>query len=174
MSSDGELNSDFDLNREVSDEDKAKAADLKAQANKAFGSKDFAGSIERYTQAIALNPGDATFWNNRAMSKAKMEEYGAAIVDATRAIQINPDYAKAYYRRGVSALAVMRPKDAVPDFKKALELEPTNKLVREQFNATIKLVRRIEFEKVSRGGVGRLVEYPTNTSGWQHDSSPVN
>lgn len=148
VSSDGELEHEFDELREVTDEDRAAALELKAKANKAYGAKDFAHSIELYTQAIKLNPHDSTFWNNRAMSKAKMEEHGAAIADATKAIEIKPDYAKAYYRRGVSSLAVVRPKDAVPDFKKALEIEPANRVVREQLNATIKLIRRIEFEKV--------------------------
>lgn len=45
--------------------------------------KDFNLSIDLYTDAIALNPKDATFWNNRAMSKSKMEEHGAAIADAS-------------------------------------------------------------------------------------------
>ncbi len=148
MSSDGELEHEFDELREVTDEDRAAALELKAQANKAFGTKDFAHSIDLYTQAIKLNPHDPVFWNNRAMSKAKMEEHGAAIADATKAIELKPDYAKAYYRRGVSSLAVLRPKDAVPDFRKALEIEPANRVVREQLNATVKLIRRIEFEKV--------------------------
>jgi serine/threonine-protein phosphatase 5 len=30
-----------------------------------------------------LNPMDSTFWNNRAMAKAKLEEHGAAIADAS-------------------------------------------------------------------------------------------
>ncbi|KAL1410300.1 Palmitoyl-protein thioesterase 1 [Vanrija albida] len=147
LSSDGELESEVDETREVTDADRAAALELKSLANKAFGTKDFARSIELYTEAIALNPHDATFWNNRAMSKGKMEEHGAAIADATKAIEINPDYAKAYYRRGVSSLAIMRPGDAVPDFKKALVIEPSNRVIREQLNATVKLVRRIEFEK---------------------------
>ncbi|RSH87663.1 uncharacterized protein EHS24_000177 [Apiotrichum porosum] len=147
LSSDGELESEVDELREVTDEDRAAAADLKAQANKAFATKDFSRSIDLYTEAIARNPHDATFWNNRAMSKGKLEEHGAAISDATKAIGINPKYAKAYYRRGVSALAIMRPKDAVADFKKALEIEPSNRTVHEQLSATVKLVRRIEFEK---------------------------
>lgn len=151
VSSDGELESEVDELREVTDEDRAAAADLKAQANKAFATKDFSRSIDLYTEAIARNPHDATFWNNRAMSKGKLEEHGAAISDATKAIGINPKYAKAYYRRGVSALAIMRPKDAVADFKKALEIEPSNRTVHEQLSATVKLVRRIEFEKVSDG-----------------------
>ena len=67
-----------------------------------------------------------------------------------KAIELNPSYAKAYYRRGVSYLAILRPSDAVPDFKKASALEPHNATVKEQLQATIKLMRRIEFEKASR------------------------
>lgn len=40
-------------------------------------------SIESYTEAIHLNPKDSTLWNNRAMSKGKMEEFGGAISDAS-------------------------------------------------------------------------------------------
>lgn len=132
----------------MTDEDRVAAAELKAQANKAFAAKDFTGSIQLYTDAIARNPHDATFWNNRAMSKSKLEEHGAAIADASKAIAINPKYTKAYYRRAVSAIAIMRPKDAVPDFKKALEIEPSNRSIQEQLTATVKLIRRMEFEKV--------------------------
>ena len=107
------------------------------------------------------------------MSKAKLEEHGAAIADASmwfisrvslalpeiyrhrictnstaQAIAINPQYAKAFYRRGVSYLAILRPAQAVPDFKQALAIDPHNKSIRDQLNATVKLIRRIEFEKV--------------------------
>lgn len=148
MTSDSELDN-IDESRVPTAAEKADAQALKAKANAAFGRKDFASSIELYTAALRLDPHDPTFWNNRAMSKAKMEEHGAAIADASKAIELKPDYAKAYYRRGVSALAVLRPKQAVPDFKKALELEPGNRTVREQLVTTTKLIRRIEFEKVS-------------------------
>lgn len=148
VTSDSELD-DIDESRVPTAAEKAEALQLKAKANAAFGAKDFGSSIELYTQALRLDPTEPTFWNNRAMSKAKMEEHGAAIADASKAIELKPDYAKAYYRRGVSALAILRPKQAVPDFKKALEIEPGNRTVREQLVATAKLIRRIEFEKVS-------------------------
>jgi hypothetical protein len=61
-------------------------------------------------------------------------------------------YAKAFYRRGLSYLAILRPTAAVPDFKMALEIEPGNRAIREQLDATRKLIRRIEFEKVGPGG----------------------
>ncbi|OCF58232.1 protein phosphatase 5 [Kwoniella mangroviensis CBS 10435] len=147
LSSDGELEPEVDDSKIVTEEDKQKALELKAEANKAFGAKDFNKSIDLYTQAIALNPKDSTFWNNRAMSKAKMEEHGAAIADATKAIELNPNYSKAYFRRGQSYLAILRPTDAVPDFKKAISVDPTNKAAREQLQLTVKLIRKIEFEK---------------------------
>lgn len=103
-----------------------------------------------------------------------MEEHGGAISDASelllswrrhvhfkqltrsaRAIDINPSYAKAYYRRGLSYLAILRPTQAVPDFKKALSIEPRNQAVREQLTATVKLIRRIEFEKVWSFSISR-------------------
>ncbi|ORX34306.1 putative phospho protein phosphatase [Kockovaella imperatae] len=149
---DGELEPEVDMEKIVTDKDREMALEIKGRANKAFAGKDFTLSIDLYTEAIALNPKDATFWNNRAMSKAKMEEHGAAIADASRAIDLNPSYAKAYYRRGVSQLAILRPSDAVPDFKKALELDPSNRAIREQLQATIKLMRRIEFEKAISTG----------------------
>ncbi|OCF32273.1 protein phosphatase 5 [Kwoniella heveanensis BCC8398] len=147
LSSDGELEPEVDDDKIITEEDKARALELKAAANKAFAAKDFNKSIELYTEAIASNPKESTFWNNRAMSKAKMEEHGAAIADATKAIAINPKYAKAFYRRGLSYLAILRPTDAVPDFKKALAIEPGNKAIRDQLQMTVKLIRRIEFEK---------------------------
>ncbi|KAL7419407.1 Palmitoyl-protein thioesterase 1 [Cryptotrichosporon argae] len=147
LSSDGELEPEVDEDRVISEEDIAKAAELKAKANEAFKNKEFTASIELYTEAIHLNPKDAVYWNNRAMGKGRMEEHGGAIADATKAIALNPSYAKAYYRRAQSYLAILRPTDAVPDFKKALALEPGNKVVRDAFNATVKLIRRIEFEK---------------------------
>jgi serine/threonine-protein phosphatase 5 len=66
-----------------------------------------------------------------------------------KAIELNPQYAKAYYRRGLSYLAILRPTDAVLSFKSALKIDPSNASIRSQLDATVKLIRRIEFEKVS-------------------------
>jgi len=78
---------------------------------------------------------------------------------AAKAIELNPTYAKAYYRRGLSYLAILRPTDAVPDFKKALHIEPGNKSIREQLQMTVKLIRRIEFEKVGHPSHWTLCRY---------------
>jgi len=45
---------------------------------------------------------------------------------------------------------MLKPQLAIGDFKKVLGLEPHNKTVKQQLEATQKLVRRIEFEKVGQ------------------------
>jgi len=54
---------------------------LRGRADKP--AKEFNQSIDLYSEAIALNPKDSTLWNNRGMSKSRMEEHGAAIADAS-------------------------------------------------------------------------------------------
>ena len=59
---------------------------------------------------------------------------------------------QAHYRRALSQLAILRPALAVPDFKTVLRLDPRNKPAREQLETTVKLIRRIEFEKAINVG----------------------
>lgn len=77
----------------------------------------------------------------------KLEEYGKAIDDCSHAIEMDGSNVKAYYRRALSHLAVLRPSMAVADFKSVLKLDPGNKTARSQWETTVKLIRRIEFEK---------------------------
>ncbi|KAJ6500100.1 phosphoprotein phosphatase [Mycena vitilis] len=135
------------LSIEVSADDKAAAAALKAEANKAFAGHDFPTAARLYSEAIEKNPTDATIWANRAYTRMKLEEFGYALTDASQAIQIDPKYAKAYYRRATCYMQILKPQAAVADFRKVLTIEPKNETVRAQLVATQKLIRKIEFEK---------------------------
>lgn len=53
-------------------------------------------------------------------------------------------------RRAQCHLQILKPQLAVGDFKKVLAIEPHNKTVKQQLEATQKLVRKIEFEKVGQ------------------------
>ncbi|KAI6026160.1 phosphoprotein phosphatase [Pisolithus microcarpus] len=133
--------------KDVADEDRELAGKIKVEANKAFTGHNFTAAVKLYSEAIQLNPDDATLWSNRAAARTKLEEYGFALADASKAIDVNPKYAKAYYRRATCYLQLAKPQMAVLDFKKVLALEPRNDTVRAQLTATQKLVRKIEFEK---------------------------
>lgn len=96
---------------DISDEDRAKAARIKTEAGAAFKSayrfvacfcplgfssggreadrlflrridQEFNKAADLYTQAIELNPLDATIWCNRAFVRTKLEEHGYALADA--------------------------------------------------------------------------------------------
>ncbi|KAJ7902034.1 phosphoprotein phosphatase [Mycena olivaceomarginata] len=135
------------LSIEVSADDKAAAAALKAEANKAFAAHDFPTAVRLYSEAIEKNPTDATIWCNRAYTRTKLEEYGSALADATQAIQLDSKYAKAYYRRATCYMQLLKPQAAVADFRKVLVIEPKNETVRGQLVATQKLIRKIQFEQ---------------------------
>lgn len=46
-------------------------------------------------------------------------------------------------------MQILKPQSAIADFRKVLVIEPKNDTVRSQLASTQKLIRKIEFEKVS-------------------------
>jgi serine/threonine-protein phosphatase 5 len=56
-------------------------------------------------------------------------------------------------RRAQCNLQTLKPERAVADFRKIIALEPKNTTVKQQLEATQKLVRKIEFEKVGQPGI---------------------
>jgi serine/threonine-protein phosphatase 5 len=46
-------------------------------------------AVRLYTQAIELNPLDATYWCNRAAARTKLEEYGFALSDACKLLDMS-------------------------------------------------------------------------------------
>jgi hypothetical protein len=100
---------------------------------------------------LAASPFDGVVYSNRAAVRLKREEHGLAIYDATKAIELNPSFAKAYYRRAVAQLAIMQPKSAAADLRKVLQFDPKNAMAKQQLDSTIKLMRRIDFEKAIAG-----------------------
>lgn len=110
-------------------------------------SSEYQLALELYTQSINRNPFDATVWCNRCACRLKREEFGLGISDATTAIGLNPRYVKAYYRRALCNLAILKPKASLADFRKVLALEPSNASAKAQLESTVKLVRRLDFEK---------------------------
>ncbi|KAH7929902.1 phosphoprotein phosphatase [Leucogyrophana mollusca] len=130
--------------KDVSDEDRQEAAKLKVEANKAFAGRNFSEAVRIYSEAIELNPTDATYWCNRAAARTKLEEYGFALSDACELLRLQTTSRRG---RATCYLQIAKPQLAIADFKKVMALEPKNDTVKSQLTATQKLVRKIEFEK---------------------------
>jgi tetratricopeptide (TPR) repeat protein len=57
-------------------------------------------AIADFTQAIRLNPDNASYYHWRGAAYCKIQEYDMAIVDLNWAIRLNPNNADCYYWRG--------------------------------------------------------------------------
>ena len=55
---------------------------VKNEGNELFKESHFADALEKYNQAIDLNPEVPTYYCNRAFCHTKMENHGLAIEDA--------------------------------------------------------------------------------------------
>lgn len=88
-----------------------------------MASKDYQGAIDFYTQALALNPGNAIFLSNRAAAYSAARDHESAKADAEAAVAIEPTYTKAWSRLGLARFALGDAKGSMEAYKKGIEYE---------------------------------------------------
>ena len=84
---------------------------------------DYDQAIKDFSEAIKLDPGFDSAWNNRGLAYARKDNYDQAIKDYSEAIRLKPDYADAWYNRGLAYGKLGNEAKAKADFLKAEELE---------------------------------------------------
>jgi tetratricopeptide (TPR) repeat protein len=85
-----------------------------------------ADAIADYTEALRLNPTDATAYYIRGVIYADKGEYDRAIADYTEAIRLNPDYADPYNDRGIAYYYKRDYARTRADWEKALQINPNH------------------------------------------------
>ncbi|OQU91203.1 hypothetical protein SORBI_3001G137800 [Sorghum bicolor] len=108
----------------LSDEDRK--AQLKLHGGQAVKGKDYAGASKFYTEAIMLDPADATLYSNRSFCHLKIGGARDALVDANACISLQPDWPKGYYRKGSALMSLKEYKEARDAFMDGLRLDPSN------------------------------------------------
>ncbi|MEG4866443.1 MULTISPECIES: tetratricopeptide repeat protein [unclassified Microcoleus] len=104
----------------------ARAKELFARGVAKAQQGDKTGAIADYTQAIALNAGDAETFYKRANARYDMGATEQAKADYTQAIKVNPSHTKAIYNRGLARLDTGDKRGAVEDFTQVLRLSPSD------------------------------------------------
>ncbi|KAL6779590.1 hypothetical protein ACKKBG_A12900 [Auxenochlorella protothecoides x Auxenochlorella symbiontica] len=112
----------------------ARAEACKEAGNDAFKSGRYDDAVLQYSQALALDPGNAVYYNNRALVYLRLGRYGAAEEDAEASLRIRVS-AKALLRRGSARMAMGEAEGAASDFEHVLRLEPNNRQAREELRA---------------------------------------
>ncbi len=91
---------------------------------KRYQEGDLKGSIEAYTEAIALKPEEIRSYFNRGIAYIELHMHDKAIDDYNTVIAMNPDYSEAYNNRAWAYLQKGLFDPAIRDCNKALNLDP--------------------------------------------------
>ncbi|GAB7350207.1 hypothetical protein MBLNU459_g0866t1 [Dothideomycetes sp. NU459] len=124
---------------------------LKAEGNKLFAAKDFQGAVQKFTEAIELDPQNHVLYSNRSGAYASLKDFKSALEDANKTTEIKPDWAKGWGRKGTALHGDGNLVDSLDAFEKALELDPANAQAKSGLDA---VKRAIEAEAREDGVTG--------------------
>ncbi|KAI0110179.1 hypothetical protein F4814DRAFT_451154 [Daldinia grandis] len=147
--------------KEPTDDEKARAEDLKARGNRAMASKDYPAAIDLYTQALALHPRNAIYLSNRAAAYSAARDHASARADAETAVSIDPKYTKAWSRLGLARFALGDAKGSMEAYRQGIEHEGNggSEAMKKGFETAKRRVDELEAEttdaaSTARGGGG--------------------
>lgn len=84
----------------------------------------FAGAIEFFDRAIALNQNDGAAYNDRALCLVELGFIDRALEDFDRGIAVEPDFATIHHNKGWLLNNIGRHTEALACLRAALSLEP--------------------------------------------------
>ncbi|KIV82502.1 hypothetical protein PV11_04606 [Exophiala sideris] len=136
---------------------------LKAEGNKAFAAKDFNLAVEKFTQAIELDPTNHVLYSNRSGAYASLRDYEHALEDAEKTTEIKPDWAKGWGRKGAAQHGLGDLIGAKDAFDEALKLDPSNAQAKsglEAVDRAIEAEARADGADAGMGGLGNMFNDP--------------
>ncbi len=125
-----------------SEEDKAKAQELKSEGNMFIVSKEYIKAIEKYTEAISLHGRNEVLWSNRSAAFLGAGQKQHALRDALICQKLKPEWLKAHYRVGQAYQAMDNFIDAASAFWSALKLDEKNKQLKAAFDRAVALGKK--------------------------------
>ncbi|KAF7502822.1 hypothetical protein GJ744_005015 [Endocarpon pusillum] len=123
---------------------------LKAEGNKAFAAKNFEEAVEKFSQAIELDPDNHVLYSNRSGAYASMKQFDKALEDANKTTEIKPDWAKGWGRKGAALHGTGDLLGAHDAFEEALKLDSSNA----QAKAGLEAVNRAMDAEAKADGAG--------------------
>ena len=148
------------LSKTISAEDAENAEVAKEAGNALFTTSDYAAALEKYTEAIELNPTDASYRSNRSACHLKLGKNLPAIHDAATAVNLEPGWVKGYFRLSMARLEVGRHEDAAAAAWEGLVLEPENVRLAQAFQRCVRVGKRLHEEEVERKRRARRAAIP--------------
>jgi len=92
------------------------------QGNRFYEEQRYEEALEKYTEAIKINPKLSDAYNNRGVIRYILEDLDGALEDYTQVIRLNADFADAYNNRGVVKYDLEDYQGAIKDYSQAIKL----------------------------------------------------
>ncbi|TVU45700.1 hypothetical protein EJB05_05196 [Eragrostis curvula] len=117
-------------------------AGLKLNGDEAVGRKDYLAASKLYSEAIDLDPNDATLYSNRSLCHLKIGEATKALFDANTCIKMQPEWLKGYYRKGAALMSLKEYKGACDAFMAGLKRDPNNGEMEKMFRQAVEAMKK--------------------------------
>jgi tetratricopeptide (TPR) repeat protein len=99
----------------------------KGEGDVFYEDKNYGEAVRCFTEAIALDPNNALYYEDRGMAYEKLSENEKALADYTEAIRLDPDsndVKYAYWNRALMFDELKRNSDAIADYISYLRIDP--------------------------------------------------
>ncbi|MGD2114701.1 MAG: tetratricopeptide repeat protein [Acidobacteriota bacterium] len=113
-----------------------------AQVYSALGEHEEA--IEKFDQALEMDPNYSEYYNERGSVYLSMGRYEEAVRDYQRAIETSPPYPEVWTNLGQCLRKMGRVEDAIQAYSRALDLDPEHFLARVGRAQALDLLERVE------------------------------
>eukprot|EP01041_Mallomonas_annulata_P007773 gene7773-15907_t len=98
----------------------------KNEGNSFFKNKQYQQAIDKYTEAIALDASDVTFFSNRSACFAALERWEEAAEDGKQCIIVDRSFVKGYFRQALALQNLGQYETAQEAVKRGLGVDSTN------------------------------------------------
>jgi len=126
------------------------AAQWKDEGNAALSAKKYDEAIAAYTQAIALEPKEHTFYSNRSAAYLSKGDAEDAYQDGCSCVDVNPSWAKGYSRKGAALHAMRDYAAAAAVYQDGLAVAPDDASLK----SALAEVQKLKAASETSGGFG--------------------
>lgn len=136
---------------------KAAAQAKKAEGNALFKNKQYQPAIDKYSEAIAVDASDVTFYSNRSACYAALAKWEEAAADGRQCIMTDKNFVKGYFRQALGLQNLGNLDGALDSAKRGLGIDSTNADLK-------KMCREIEESQRNAKVAGLIAQAETHMS----------